>query len=552
MFLEAAHAEDIEFDVCIVGCGPAGISFALEFESICPEAKILVVEFGGGSTSKNRLDDSIVVENEINHHSPYECTNKGVGGTSATWGGRCVMYDPIDFAAREILDGGCTWDDSFYEEAIRFVPRAQELFECGAGTFDLTASTAGYIPIADGFLRGKIDDSSVERWSMPTRFGKRYRAQLERSKGVVVVKNTLVTEIIEESGAGTNVVVRAEGRREGVRFSFRAMRVVVAAGAQETTRLLLKSKQLYNRIGGPSRALGHYYQGHVSGKIASVRFYGPSAKTDYGFHRDRSGAYLRRRFQLSKETILAENLLNTAMWLDNPPYYDPVHRSGAMSVMYLAILAPWLGRRLAPPAVAHAVTRGKRVKLSRHLLNIMRELPASFLVPLQLFYSRYCRERKLPGVFLYSNDNRYAIHFHSEQVPSFENRMFLSDDGEELHIRYSITDSDIDSIIRSHEILDSWLRETNCGELEYWYPKQALRDVIRSNSKDGVHQSGTTRIGDNPKTGVVDRNLRVFGTERVYVCSSSVLPTSSQANPTFFMGVLAVRLAHHIRALCDM
>ena len=60
--------------------------------------KILIVEYGfSGQKSRNSLDDSIEIINKQNHHDPYECTNKGFGGTSATWGGRCVMYDEIDF-----------------------------------------------------------------------------------------------------------------------------------------------------------------------------------------------------------------------------------------------------------------------------------------------------------------------------------------------------------------------------------------------------------------------------------------------------------------------
>jgi choline dehydrogenase-like flavoprotein len=42
---------------------------------------------------------------------------------------------------------------------------------------------------------------------------------------------------------------------------------------------------------------------------------------------------------------------------------------------------------------------------------------------------------------------------------------------------------------------------------------------------------------------VVDRDLRIHGTRNVYVCSSSAFPTSGQANPTFFLGMFAVRLA---------
>ena len=66
-------------------------------------------------------------------------------------------------------------------------------------------------------------------------------------------------------------------------------------------------------------------------------------------------------------------------------------------------------------------------------------------------------------------------------------------------------------------------------------------------SRDGLHQNGTTRIADGPDRGVVDSNLRLFGTKNVYICSSSAFPTSGQANPTFLLGMFAVRLADHLR-----
>ncbi|MFM7739447.1 MAG: GMC oxidoreductase [Planctomycetota bacterium] len=50
-------------------------------------------------------------------------------------------------------------------------------------------------------------------------------------------------------------------------------------------------------------------------------------------------------------------------------------------------------------------------------------------------------------------------------------------------------------------------------------------------------------VGRENHSGVVDRDLRVHGTRNVYVCSSSAFPTSGQANPTFFLGMFAVRLA---------
>jgi choline dehydrogenase-like flavoprotein len=168
------------------------------------------------------------------------------------------------------------------------------------------------------------------------------------------------------------------------------------------------------------------------------------------------------------------------------------------------------------------------------------------LIPATTFYSRYCLKRKLPGVFLFSPQNVYALHFHAEQLPVPENRMELAPDGETLNIHYQYTDQDVDSVIRTHELLDKWLRKCGCGELEYWFPKNELPAAIHSMSTDGIHQVGTTRIATTAADGVVDEQLKVWGATNLYICSSSVFPTSGQANPTFLLGAFAVRLARQL------
>ena len=124
--------------------------------------------------------------------------------------------------------------------------------------------------------------------------------------------------------------------------------------------------------------------------------------------------------------------------------------------------------------------------------------------------------------------------------------MMLGADGESLVINYSLCDEDVDSVVRIHEALDAWLQKTNCGRLEYWFDKTELPKAIRQMSKDGIHQCGTTRIASSPEKGVVNEDLKLFGTENVFVCSSSAFPTSGQANPTFFLGAFAVRLANYL------
>ncbi len=536
------------YDVCVVGSGPAGIITALELAALRPSWKILLLEYGGtAGTGSNSLDDSIQVKNGINHHPPYECTNKGLGGTSLTWGGRCVMYDEIDFLDRPIVKAQCTWDPSFAADVQNHVARAAEYFECGAAEFDLRRIPGLAQPrIADHFVEGDVTDSMLERWSMPTRFGSRYGQQILDAPQIHLLDSFAAWRFsaAQAGGGGRSLEVR---HRTGAETGhIRASTFVVAAGAQETTRLLLKSSALFERSGGPPASLGKYYQGHVSGKIASVRFYGDPRATDFGFIRERDGSYLRRRFQFSTSAMLRENLLNTALWLDNPLYHDPKHGSGAMSFMYLMMLVPFLGKRLAPPAIAESITKGKVNGLGRHLLNVLKDLPFSLWVPFSIFVRRYLFKRKLPGVFLFNPKNIYALHFHAEQLPVPENRMELADDGESLVIHYELVDEDVDSVIRSHEVLDRHLRACGCGELIYWFEKSEMPSAIRAMSRDGLHQGGTTRIGESAASGVVDRDLKVWGTGDVFVCSSSVFPTSSQANPTFFLGACAVRLAHHL------
>lgn len=63
----------------------------------------------------------------------------------------------------------------------------------------------------------------------------------------------------------------------------------------------------------------------------------------------------------------------------------------------------------------------------------------------------------------------------------------------------------------------------------------------------GYHPSGATAMGTSPDTGVCDRNLKVFGTDNVYVASSSVFPHMGAYNPTLTIAALAIRLAAHLR-----
>jgi choline dehydrogenase-like flavoprotein len=57
------------------------------------------------------------------------------------------------------------------------------------------------------------------------------------------------------------------------------------------------------------------------------------------------------------------------------------------------------------------------------------------------------------------------------------------------------------------------------------------------------HHMGTTRMADDPRDGVTDRDGRVHGIDNLWVAGSSLFPTGGYANPTLTIVALALRQA---------
>jgi choline dehydrogenase-like flavoprotein len=78
-------------------------------------------------------------------------------------------------------------------------------------------------------------------------------------------------------------------------------------------------------------------------------------------------------------------------------------------------------------------------------------------------------------------------------------------------------------------------------------PLRAL-DLRRGDLKlMAFHPLGTARAHATPDRGVVDENLRVHGTDNVYVADGSAVPSALGVNPQITIMALATRLAFHLR-----
>jgi choline dehydrogenase-like flavoprotein len=74
----------------------------------------------------------------------------------------------------------------------------------------------------------------------------------------------------------------------------------------------------------------------------------------------------------------------------------------------------------------------------------------------------------------------------------------------------------------------------------------ALNPNFLTKLGDTYHQAGGTNMAASEQDGVVDRNLRVFGTENCYVAGAGVFPTTSNANTTFTALAFTTRLVDHL------
>jgi choline dehydrogenase-like flavoprotein len=62
----------------------------------------------------------------------------------------------------------------------------------------------------------------------------------------------------------------------------------------------------------------------------------------------------------------------------------------------------------------------------------------------------------------------------------------------------------------------------------------------------GFHHMGGTRMSDVPARGVVDRDLRLWSSDNLFVAGSSVFPAAGHANPTLTIVQLSLRLADRL------
>jgi len=500
----------IETDVCLVGSGPAGWTIAEELRG--SGLRVLLVESGG-------LDPTPDVSL---HHAIEDVgvplingRDRGLGGTSNTWSGRLAPLDAIDYEARAwIPNSGWPFGP---DELEPYLSRASG--HLGGGSYDFAEAPRGedgVMPVPELSASGLGMASWQETGSV--RIGHRLRSSDNPDLRVLV--NATVTHLTTDaSGAHLESVEITDGFKRAV---VRARATVLCAGGIENAHILLCSNRILAAgIGNAHDLVGRYFMDHPKGPGYFVRFDLRDAAKIYallGPHRVRdvdASLVITNGFAFAPERQRRDGLLNCAAW--------PV---GTVAVD-------------DPVDALKRIAGGSRAMLDRRaIVGNPKEVSRAVR---SLIARRHVR-RKLDALGLVAT---------SEQRPDPQSRITLSEHRDALgrpmaRIDWRIGRQEIDSQAALAEAIVA--TTARLGFRDAWVAPWTMSRRLEGESFiDSCHPTGTTRMSDSPRSGVVDRDLRLHGMTGLYIAGSSVFPTGGHANPTLTIVALAMRLGRHLK-----
>ncbi len=249
----------LETELCIIGAGAAGITLALSLRDA--GFRVLLLESGG-------------LELEEATQALYEGEDRGVpnndldvsrlrffGGTTNHWSGWCRPLEPVDFTPTDPSDIRA-WPFS-RADLEPYYRVAQTLCELGPYTYDdlapwLKASGMAALDVDPARLK-----NALFQISPPTRFGAKYREDLERAGNLTVYLHANVLELETDATAGRVTGLRVTSL-EGPPFRVTARIVVLATGGLENARLMLLSNRVQNAgLGNTHDVVGRYFMDHL-------------------------------------------------------------------------------------------------------------------------------------------------------------------------------------------------------------------------------------------------------------------------------------------------
>jgi choline dehydrogenase-like flavoprotein len=499
----------LEADVAIVGAGLAGLVLAVSLSRL--GVSVALVESGPA-----QQDDSVHPLNHVEqaaqeYRGATEGRFRGLGGTSTRWGGALLPY-----LASDLDPHPCGWSDRWgldIDELDAVLPRIEEDFGVLAGTYEGGSDLrflSSFRPRLPKWPHFKNRSSANI-----------YRKQIDSDPLISTWVEATVTELRLSEERVSGILARAPG---GNRLEVKAKHIAIAAGAIETTRLLLLfDREHQGRLFPPDSPLGKGFHDHLSAVVARLEVKEREALARMFGFRFVSGGMRNLRFELDHGARVAAKLpaafLHVAFSYEADSSFDGLRR------------------------IFQAAQKGGLPKFT-DVQAILRDLPWFA----RAGWWRFVEKRILPP-----SGSHFELHLVTEQRPSAENTISLSDKEQDLfglplaRVDWSVHSEDIANF---HAIgalaIDEW-RNSDLAQLARPIPRTQA-DITQELSRCGgiYHPGGTTRIGPSASEGVVDEHLRVHGVPGLWAIATSVFPAIGGTSPSLGLMQFAARAAQQM------
>ncbi|MDF0602093.1 GMC family oxidoreductase [Psychromarinibacter sp. C21-152] len=572
---DLAEVRDLACDVLIVGGGPAGLTVARGLDGA--KLDILILESGGLAEGPDAeaLNEVIATPDTwtatqqaqrqayhaaLTRHwdaarQGFGVRCRGLGGSTAAWAGKSAAFDEIDYARRDwVPNSGWPLQPA---ELTGALDRAARLLNLGPNVYDDRLWELMQRPCPEPrpdpevlrsyfwqFARSTIDPMDILRAG--------HEFLKDEPVPCRILTGATVTEIVTDPDGGRAagaVVADAHGTRRRVS----ARTVVLAASAIENARLLLASTRHHpNGLGNGHDTVGRYLLDHPCAEVA--RFDAPAiARMSelFGFF-GLGGAggmtMYMRGLAPRPEVQAAEGLLNCAAFMPgerapDDPWEAAKRILGRQSDSYLSDGVSILR---SPGLVAKGLGR-----LALQHRRMPRGLARFAVNQVIRFRPKMAAEEYLTGGLPHKLTG-LDVQAICEQVPDPENRVTLAGRTDRFgtplpRVRWRVGETEMRTLAHFARLLrDGFARSGMPAPiLSDWVAEERLGDAAVI---DMAHTAGTTRMSDDPQSGVVDRDCQVHGVHGLFVAGGSVFPTNGHVNSTLMITALAVRLGDHIAA----
>jgi len=478
------------YDVCIVGSGPAGITLAKTL--VEKGVRVLMMESGYGLFRwlVDKRFKQVLADFEVSGNANYPVENtRGMllGGTSNFWTGRCERLHPFDFERHPYVPNGNPWPIT-YNELEPYYEMAEKTLRVRCGE--------------------RSSDAPPRRtpFPLPPKTDISYLKNLFNKLGVVVDDSPTATpRKIPRFFRFQNEVLPA---------FLKAPHFTLVTGAT-VARLLNDTERnitgaVVNTFDGLQKIARAKKFVIAAGGIGTPRLLLLSRSAQYpegvGNHHDRVGRGFHEHpavnfygqlphqgdSRLLTNKIGRSHQFYNTFWKENLGTILPVFRQSWV-----------LPHHNMPMTVAN---------IPRNTVAILK---------------RFRKATVYIGVVI-------------EMKISDANRVGLSKTkcdlfGDPLaHLTLNYSDEDRQLLARSRELVQKWYGDLNA------------EDVYEAQVTFSRHHMGSCRMGDDPLTSVVDRNLRVHGTSNLYLSGSEVFVTGGAMQPVLTITALAYRLGEHL------